>query len=165
MAVIAIAAAVNMGRILACCGDTIVTGAARTNNLVVVNGYHRCKDVTAVTVLANVCRLYVCWILAGGICAVMAADTITDDIRMVEICGQPGNRAVAIVTGVATGNMRGVFAGGICAVVAGTATSQDLGVIHGYCRHKHIRAVAVFANIGRLHVRRASADGVRTVMA
>jgi len=131
-------------------------------------------------------------VLADCVCTVVTAGTVAGDIHMIEIRRKPANRAVTIVTGIATGDMCRVFSGGGDSVVAGAATAEHLGVINGYNRYKRDRrvavftdicrtnvgwalvdsryrrkdnrAVAVFANICRLHVRRVFADRLGTVV-
>ena len=57
-----------------------------------------------------------------------------------------------------------VFAGRGDAVVAGTASANDLRMVDRSRRHKQRCAVAVFADIAGLNVRRAFACGGGAVM-
>ena len=52
-----------------------------------VDGADRYPDVGGVAVLADVACLNVCEILARGICAVVAVDTVIGDVRVIEIRG------------------------------------------------------------------------------
>jgi len=57
-----------------------------------------------------------------------------------------------------------VLAGCRCAIVAGRTESKNLVVIYGCRRHPEVGAVAVLADIGCLHMRRAFASRVAAVM-
>ena len=63
---------------------------------------------------------------------------------------------MAIITVVATGNMRRVLARCNDAVMAGAAAANDLGMIDDYYGHKHRGAMAVFTDVRCLDVRRGS---------
>ncbi len=82
------------------------------------------------TVLTNGGSQYVCIVLTGRICAVVATGTIAGNARMVEICRRPGDGCVAIVAVVTTCEMSGVLSGGGDAIVTRTATAQYLCMIH-----------------------------------
>ena len=69
------------------CCHTVVTRAASTDNLSVINRADRRPDIGVVTVFANITRLDVCEILARRICSVVAANAIIRNVRVVEICG------------------------------------------------------------------------------
>lgn len=72
---------------------------------------------------------------------------------------------MAIVAGVAARDMRLVLARGYAAVMAGAASSQYLGMVDRICRRpKHV-VVAVFADIGRIDVRRILTGSFDAVMA
>jgi hypothetical protein len=72
---------------------------------------------------------------------------------------------MAIVTVVATGDMRRVFAGGGCTIVTSSASSQDLGMINIECRRPGVRVVAILANISREYVVGILSRGLNPVMA
>lgn len=63
------------------------------------------------TILTDVCGMRVVQVLADRVRAVVAADTVTGDIYVVEIRRQPCDGAVTIIAIVTAGNMRRVFAG------------------------------------------------------
>ena len=65
--------------------NTIVAGRAGSQHLGMVDGDNRREDVGRVTVFAHIRRLYMRWILAGRIRAVMAARTVAGDVDVVEI--------------------------------------------------------------------------------
>lgn len=53
---------------------------------------------------------------------------------MINIGRRPGNRAMTIITGIATGNMSIALAAGIDAVMAAVTGASDVGMIHiGRC--------------------------------
>lgn len=61
----------------------------------------------------------------------MAAETVADDIRVVEIRRSPGDRRMTIVAIIATCDMRRVLAGGCNTVMTGAAGADDLCVVDG----------------------------------
>ena len=65
--------------------SAIVAGCARANDLSVINGNNGRPDIGAVAVLADVGCLWVQWTLADRVCSVMAANTIIDNVCVVEI--------------------------------------------------------------------------------
>lgn len=82
-----------------------------------VNGDDRRPDGWAMTVLADICCLRVLRILSGRINAVVAADTVARNVRVVECRRLPGDRCMAVVAVVATRYMCGMFARGRDAIV------------------------------------------------
>lgn len=92
MAVIAGIAARNMRWMFACRDDAVMTAVAGTDNLGVVNGKDRRKDVGVVAIFANIAAENMCRVLANGVDAVMAVNTLTSDVQMVEVGWQPGYR-------------------------------------------------------------------------
>ena len=129
-----------------------------------VHRRHRGPYVGAVTVLANVGRLYVCGALAGRIGAVVAAETIVDDIDVVEIRRSPRDSCVAVIAVVATCDMRRVFAGRSHAVVARATGAEDLRMVNREDGLPDVGAMAVFTDVARLDVRLVFAGGIGAVM-
>ena len=72
---------------------------------------------------------------------------------------------MAIVAGIAAGNMRWVFADGSNSVVAGTASTNDLGVVDCQHRRKNIGAVAVLTDVRCLNVGWIFANCLGAIMA
>lgn len=72
---------------------------------------------------------------------------------------------MAIVTVGAAGDVRCVFTKGRDTIMAGSAGTNNLRVIDSYYRFERDGAVAVFADLGCLHVRRSFASRGRSVMA
>ncbi len=165
MAVIAIVTAGNMRRVFAGRSNAVMAGAATAKHLGVINHQNGCKHTGGVAIFADISRLHVCRVFAGRVGAVMAVYAIACDGRVVEECRQPACRTVAVVAGVGAGDMCRGLADGRDAVMAGIAGSDDLGVVDGHHGRKHIRGVAVFANIRRSNMRRVLTDRVRAIVA
>ena len=89
MAVIAGIAARNMRRMLAGCDNTVVAAVASPDNLSVVNSEGWRKDVGVVAILTNIAGENMRRTLANGIDVVMAVNTLTSDIQVVEVGWQP----------------------------------------------------------------------------
>lgn len=107
----------------------VVAGRTGTEYLVVINGRYRLPGIRAMAVFADIRRLHVQWAFTGRIGSVVTAEAVVDNIGVVEIGRDPGNRRVAIVAVVATRYVRGVFPCGRYAIVAGVTGADDLGVI------------------------------------
>jgi len=165
MTIVAGIATRNMCRILSGGCDTVMTGAAGANNLCVINRKDGRPDVRGMAVFADIAGLQVRRTLAGRFDTVMAACTVSGDIDVIEIRGQPARCRVTVVASVAARNVRRVFAGGRDAVMAGTAGTQYLRVIDCCHRRPNIAVVAVLTDIARLNVRGALAGRFHTVMA
>ena len=99
---------------------------------------NRRPDVRIVAVLADIGRLHVQWPFAGCISTVMTGDTIVHDSRMVKIRWRPGDGCVAVITVIATADMRRVFACGRDAIMTGATSTNDLCVINGKDRYPDI---------------------------
>ncbi len=144
--------------------NTIVTRAASTQHLRVIDSERGRPYIRIVAVFADVACLDMCGMLAGGVGAVMTAGAITGNAHVIKIRRQPANRRVAVITIIATCNMGYMFAGRGNSVMAGTAHAQHLCVVNCGHRLKRYCAVAVFADIGRLYVCRAPARSISTIV-
>lgn len=142
-----------------------MTGAAGSDDLRVVNGHHRCKNVRRMAVLTDIRRTNMSHILAGRLGSIVAADTIPCDIEVIEVCGQPADRAVTVIAGIGTGDMRWVLARRDDAVVTGAAHSDDLGVIHGHHWREDVSRVAIFTYVRCLDMCGAFSGCINAVMA
>ena len=71
---------------------------------------------------------------------------------------------MTIVTLIATGDMCWMLARGSDAIVTGSASADDLSMVNGHGGHESDGAMAVFADIGRLHVNGTLAHGGKPVM-
>ncbi len=129
MAIVAGIAAGNMRRMLADSSDTVMAGTATADNLGVIDGDHRCPYRRVMAIFTNIGRLYMRKVFAGCVRSVMATDTVTGDVYMIEVCWYPCGRDVTVVTGVAAGNVGWVLAGRADAVVATNAIADHAEVI------------------------------------
>lgn len=98
-------------------------------------------------ILAHVGGLDVRGILAGRIGAVVTADAIAADVGVIEVCGDPAGRKVAIRAVITARQVGRCLAGCNRAIVTGLATADYLQVIYGKRRRKGTRRVTIFANI------------------
>ena len=122
-------------------------------------------DDRAVAVLADVGGLHMRRAFAGGLRAVMTAETVVDDVGMVERRRRPRDRRMAVVAIVAAADMCRVFAGRKQTVVTGATGPKHLGMVDCEDRDPYVRCMTVFADIARLNMCLILARGVRTVMA
>ena len=155
---------VEMARILARGLHAVVTGGTRAQYLAVVNRRHRRPDCRVVAVLTDIGRLHVRRALTDCVRAVVAVHTIAGDAAVIEIGRYPGDRRVAIVAVIATGNMRCILAGRSIAIVARRTGTDDLRVIDRIGRHPGIRFVAILTDIRCLDVSRGFAGCIRAIV-
>jgi len=71
-----------------------------------------------VAVLADIAGLNMGLALAGCLDTVVAAEAVATDVYVIKIGGQPGRGRVAVIAGIAAGDVVRVFAGCGEAVVA-----------------------------------------------
>ncbi len=154
-----------MVRVLASCRKAVMTGAACSGYLSVVNDVHGRKHICVVAVLAHVGRRYMGWVFADGIRTVVAAPTVAGDIDVIEISRYPACGGMTIVTIIAAIHVRRVLAGGRNAVVTGAARTDDLRMIDDKCGSKYVSGMAVLTDIGRLDMRGVFADSFGAVVA
>jgi len=138
--------------VLAVRGCAVVTGRARAENLCVVNVQYRLPNIRRVAVFTNVCRKNVLRVLARRNSAVVTADAVTGYVRMIEICGQPGDGGVAVVAIIAARDMRRMLSCCGDAIMTGAAATQNLRVVDSHRRYPHRHAVAVLTDIGRQYM-------------
>lgn len=110
VAIVTGVAACNMGRVLASCDNAIMAIAAGPDDLRVINGEDWREYIGVVTVFANISCLNVSRRFANSIDSVVTVNTVTRDIHMVKIRRQPAQRRVAVIAGIATGDMSQVLA-------------------------------------------------------
>ena len=123
------------------------------------------ERIGIVAILADIRRTDVRAALANGIDAVMAAGTIIDNTRVIEVRRPPRNCCVAVIAGVAAGDMCRVLAGRNRPVMAGVACANDLRVIDSEYRRENICRMTVFANIAGRDVRDVLTRRIDSVMA
>lgn len=119
MAVVAIVAAGDMCRVFAGGNRAVVAGRAATDHLRMVDPVDGCENDVVVAVLAGVRGLNMSLVLANCPRAVMAAEAVVCDGGMVEGCRNPAVGGVAVIAGIAAGNVSRMLAGGNRAVVTG----------------------------------------------
>ena len=164
MAVLAVFAACNMRRSFARRDCTVVAGSAHPDNLCVVDRKSRSPNVRVMAILTNIARLNVCEILARRLDTVVAAGAVASDSDVIEVGGQPSGRCMAVIAIVAGRNMCQMFAGCGRTVMAGSAGAENLRVIDSVGRCEDVGIVAVLADIRRLNVCWALADGVNAIV-
>ena len=69
-------------------------------------------------IFTDVGDLNMCWVLAGGVDAIVAAGAIAGDIVVIKVCRRPAGRRVTVVTAVTGIKVRLILAGSSNAVVA-----------------------------------------------
>jgi hypothetical protein len=129
-----------------------MAGATRAYNLRVINGHHRRKYTCVVTVFTQIGRLHVGRVFSSRLRAVVTAETVIDNVHVIEYRRQPANGCVAIVAGVRTRDVGRVFADGGNAIVARATAADDLSVIDGEWRSPDRWAMTVLTNVRRLNV-------------
>ncbi len=165
MAVVAVVAAGDVGRVFAGRCDAVMTGTAGADYLRMVDRIRRRPHIAVMAVFADVAGLYVSRALAGRFRTIMATDTITRDVHVVEGRGQPSRGCVAVITGIATRNVSRVFAGCRNTVVARAADAHNLRMVDRKHGRKHVGRMAVFADVAGLDMSRPLAGGLGAVMA
>ena len=137
---------IEVPRVHAGSRSAIVAGCTRAEDLSVIDGRNGRPDICAVTIFTDVGGLRVQWTLAGRVCSVVAADAVVNNVRVVEICRQPGNSSVAVVAIIAAGDMRWVFANSYDTVMTRAASANNLSVIDSKGRNPGVRRMAIFAD-------------------
>ncbi len=143
MAVIAIIAAGEVGRIFTSRYRAIVTGTAGTDDLGVIDEGSRLPQRSVVAVFANISGLDMRQALTGRFHAIVTASATAGDARMVKNGGSPGRGLMAVITLLAAGEMGGIFSRCNNTVVAGPTTSSDCSMVHIADRAPGRRGVAV----------------------
>ena len=105
VAVVAAVATGDVVRCLALCGRPVVTAGTGTQYIGMVHAHHRGPAAVPMTVLTKVRRLDVRGILAVRRTAIVATETAAGNTGMIEVGRCPGVRRVAVVTGIATGDV------------------------------------------------------------
>lgn len=165
VAVIAGGAAGDMGWVLANRNVAIVARDTRADNLAVIDFHDGYKDVRRMTVLANIRRLNMRQTLARRVGAIVAAEAVTADVDMIKVGGNPANRAVTVIAGIATGNVRRIFSVGNPAVMTRHAIANNLCVIDCHGRSERGAVMTILAHVGCQHVVRVLAGCIDTIVA
>ena len=151
VAVIAVIAARYVRGMFAGCRDTVMTRAATTEYLRMVDGDRRHPDGRAVTILAHVGRKNVCWVLARRSNAVVTVVAASRNVGVIEVGGQPGCRSMAVLADVAATDVRRRFPGCRNAVVAAATVADDSEVIK-IRRHPCSGGVTIVAVVAAGHM-------------
>ena len=165
MAVVTSVATRNVVRRLSGRRETVVTGAAGSVYLGMVDDVYRRKRIRVVAIFAHVCGRNVRWILAGGVSAIMAARTISRDIDVVEVGWYPASSRMTIVAGICRVEVRRMLAGCRDAVMTRAAGANDLCVIYREYWSKNISRMAVLTHIAGLDMRDRFAGCLDTIVA
>lgn len=105
-----------------------------------------------VAVVAGVATGNVGRVFSGRSNAIVAANTIANNIIVIKNGGKPASRAVTIITLIAGGNMIRCFSGRLDAVVAGYAIAGYGCVIHEDAGGPRRGVMAIVARGGCRHV-------------
>ncbi len=162
---VALAGRYEVAVVLACSKRAVMAGRTRTEYLCVINSCHGHPHCRCMTIFTDIRRRYVVLVLAGCIRAIVATDTIADDIRVIKIRRSPGNGRMAIVAVVTARDMRGVFADCNVAVVTRRTCANDLRVVNRNNRLEERRAVAIFTDVAGQNVILVLANCIRAVVA
>lgn len=130
MTVVAGIAARNMIGRLAGRRGSIVAGRACSQYLRMVHSVGRYPQDVVMAILTHVGRGDMRWRFAARIRPVVACYAVAEDICVIEISRDPGNRRVTVVAVVTTVDVSRMFPCCGCAVVAGRARSQYLRVVN-----------------------------------
>lgn len=165
MTVVAVVASRDMRWILARCDGAVVAGAAGANDLRMVNSIGRRPYGVVVAILANVGHENVVLASAGGVGAVVAADTVAGNIGVIKVGRYPCGGRMTVIAVVTRRDVRWILARCDGAVVTGAAGADDLRMVHKICRCPHSIVVAVLANVGGLDVGRVLPGCIGAVVA
>jgi len=143
----------------------VMARRAGTEHLRVVDAVRGRPLHRVMAVLANVARRHVRRPLAGCVDAVVTAEAVARDIRMIEGGRYPAIRGVAVVAGIGTRDMSRIFAGRDGSVVTRGAGTEHLRVIDAVGGRPEDFVVAVLADVRGTDMRRTLADRVDAVMA
>jgi len=145
---------------------TVMTVAATADHLQVIDTSDRRKRDHRVAVLAHIGRLNVGCRFAKRIDIVVATNAVTDDVVVVEVCGDPAVSRVAVVATVAAYNMGGTLAECRRTIVAAIASAEHLQMIDArHDRRKSDDCVTVFTDVRSLNMRCWLADRIHIVVA
>lgn len=144
--------------------NAIVAGVTSTDGLRMVHREYGRKNIGGVTVLANIAGSNVSQVLASRINPVVAVDTISRDVQVVEIGWQPSDRRMAVIACVATCYMRRNLSRRNNTVVARATSADNLSVIDRADWYPDIGIVAVFTNVTGLNMCSILGGRIRAVM-
>ena len=130
MAVVAVIATGNVGRVLAFGNIAIMAGEAGANDLRMIDHIGGYKRHDVVAVFADHSGVDVCRILPDSLDAIMTAGAIPADAGVVKIGGCPAGRRVAVIAIVAARNMASILTQGNGSVVTAETGANDLCMVN-----------------------------------
>ena len=148
VAVVAGITAGDMVTVFTLCNAAVVAGETAANNIGVVDADNRFPARIPVTVFTLGIGADMPGVFTRGSRSIMAAGAIARDLAMVKVGRFPGIGCMAIVTGIAAGDVVAVFTLRDAAVVARRTATDDIDVIDANDRLPAGVTVAVFALIG-----------------
>ena len=92
MTIVAIVAAVDVSRVLTCRRDAVMTGPAATQHLRVIDCEYRIPYVRRMAIFANIACLDMGRRFASRLDPVVATNTVSCDVHVIEIRRQPCRR-------------------------------------------------------------------------
>lgn len=103
-------------------------------------------------------------VLTGGRCAIVAGETRTDNLRVIDSVRRcKGDRIMAVDAQISCTDVRRVLADGIGAIVATNAITRDVGVVE-VGRSPRRSRMAILADIGRVDMCQVLARRVRPIV-
>ena len=130
MAVVAVIATGNVGRVLAFGNIAIMAGEAGANDLRMIDHVGGYKRHDIVAVFADHSGVDVCRILPDGLDAIMTAGAVPGDAGVVKIGGCPAGRRVAVIAIVAARNMASILTQGNGSVMTAETGANDLCMVN-----------------------------------
>ncbi len=118
MTVLAVVTTVDVCGVLAGRYDAIVTIAAGTHNLRMVNRVCWNPDIRIVAILAHIGRLHMGWILARSLNSIVTAHAVPGNPDVVKVRWQPPGGCVAVVAIIAARYVGRVFSSRDTSVMA-----------------------------------------------
>ena len=130
MTVVAVVAAGNVGRVLACGRVAVMAGEAGANDLRVIDHVGRHKRHVVVAVLADIGGIDMRRVLARSLRPVVTADAVGGDVGVIKVGRDPRVGRVAVVAVVAARNMASILTQGNGSVVTAETGANDLCMVN-----------------------------------
>lgn len=168
MTVLAGVAAENVTSVFSGGNNAVVARAAAAEHLRVIDAGHRRERDDRMAVLTDVCRQCMRRRLADRCDVVVAIDTLTRDVVVIEVRRRPARGRVAVVAGIAARDVCRMFPDCGYTVVARAARPEHLRVIDLCDGRERRRRMAILAEARRRNVREMftrRADAVMTAYA
>lgn len=153
VAIIAIVTAGDMRQMFAGCDYAVVAEGATSQYLRMVYDISGRPDDVVMTILADVSCLNMQRTLTLFVDTVVTIHAVAGNIDVIEVCGCPGKRRVAIIASGAACDVVCILAGRSGAVVASTTAAKNLCVIDLVSRVPYGGVMAVGAVISGRNMR------------